>query len=111
MFEYFNFSFKENHTQGIEFNSSLFSFNKTANFNLTSTLFCVVYVFLFIIGILANSIVIYIYVTGKSPIKYTKYFFINLSISDILILVLCIPISINDVLYPNEWFFGKYYCK
>jgi hypothetical protein len=34
-----------------------------------------------------------------------------LSISDILILLLCIPISINDVLYPNEWLLGEIYCK
>ena len=55
MFEHFNFSFKDNHTEGIEFDLSLFSFNY--NWNFTSTLFFVIYTFLFIIGILANSIV------------------------------------------------------
>ena len=111
MFEYIYLSFKENNT--LEINLSLNSFSKTTNwnFNFLSILICTMYVILLIIGLLANSIVICVYAMGKNPIRHTKYFFINLSISDILILFLCIPISINDVLSPNEWLFGKYYCK
>ena len=111
MFEYIYLSFKENNTQDTELNLNLISFNKSTNWNFSSILYLTIYVSLLIIGLLANSFVIYVYAMGKNPIRHTKYFFINLSISDIFILVLCIPVSINDVLNPNEWFFGKYYCK
>ena len=111
MFEYFDESFKENHSHEIEFIFNQYKFNKTTDWDFSSRLFCVMYGLLFIIGIPANTIVIFVYAKSKSPKKYTKFFFINLSISDILILLLCIPISINDVLYPNEWLLGEIYCK
>ena len=112
MFEYFNSTLIENKTDKIEFLLNQIQSNIiTTHSEFSSRLFCVMYGVLFIIGILANTIVIFVYAKGKNPNKYTKFFFINLSISDILILLLCIPISINDVLYPNEWFLGEIYCK
>jgi hypothetical protein len=113
MFEYFNISFNENYSHDIDFNFDQLQlhFNNTAHAELAPRILCVFYVVLFIVGIPANSFVIYVYAKDKKRIKYTKFSFINLSISDLLILLLCIPISINDVLYPNEWFFGKTYCK
>ena len=111
MFEYFNISFIDNKTDKIEFSFNQIQSNNTSPSDFSSRLFCVMYGLLFIIGIPANTIVIFVYAKSKSPNKYTKFFFINLSISDILILLLIIPISINDVLYPNEWFLGETYCK
>ena len=107
MFEHLNISFEKK----FEFNLNQFQLNITSHSNFSSCFFSVMYGLLFIIGIIANTIVIFVYAKGKSPKKYTNFFFINLSISDILILLLCIPISINDVLYPNEWFLGEIYCK
>ena len=111
MFDYFEESFKENHSYNFEFNFSQFQSNNTIHSELTFRLICVIYGILYMIGIPVNLFVIYVYTTNNNPIKYTKYSFINLTISDMLILLLCIPISINDVLYPNEWFLGKWYCK
>ena len=107
MFEYFYYTFRENHTSDFGFNFGQVQFD----LDFSSSLICVIYCLLFVIGVPANSAIIYVYVMSKAPIKYTKLFFINLSLSDIFVLLFCIPISINDVLYPNEWFFGKTYCK
>ena len=109
MSEYFDFGLKKNNSHENEFNFNQYKFNSTTDWDSSSRLFCVMYGVLFIIGLLANSIVIFVY--AKSSKKYTNFFFINLGISDILILLLCIPVSINDVLYPNEWFLGEMYCK
>lgn len=111
MFEHFDFDLKENNSHEIEFNFNQYKFNTTTDWDSSSRLFCVMYGILFIIGLLANSIVIFVYAKGKSSKKYTNFFFINLGISDILILFLCIPVSINGLLYPNEWFLGEIYCK
>jgi hypothetical protein len=111
MFDYFDESFEENDTYDIDFNLSQFQSNNTIHSQQTFRIICVIYGILYIVGVPTNLFVMYVYAMNKSPIKHTKYSFINLTISDILILFLCIPISINDVLNPNEWFLGEIYCK
>ena len=63
-------------------------FQSNTQSDFAHRLFLVIYSLLFVIGIIANSIVIYVYAKEKNPIKHTKYSFINLVI---LILLLCTP--------------------
>ena len=72
--------------------------------------FTFLYAAIFLFGIVANLAVIFVYLSQKSLNKHTTVFFISLSLSDILVLIVCIPISISD-LYIDEWNFGLIYCK
>ena len=72
--------------------------------------FTFLYAILFIFGIVANLAVVVVYLFQKNFKKHTIAFFISLSLSDILVLIVCIPISITD-LFLNEWQYGLIYCK
>ena len=75
------------------------------------SLFATLYVFILVFGVVFNLIIIMIY-TQKQHIKnVTKYFFINLSASDIMVLSLCIPRAIADLFTDGEWKLGYLYCK
>ena len=66
---------------------------------------------IFIFGLVADSLVILVYLFDKNMKNHSNYFFANLSISDILVVTVCIPIAISDLIYDGEWVFGYLYCK
>ena len=68
------------------------------------------YGLIFLFGIVANLVVVFVYIFKEGLSKITNYFFISLSISDILVLMVCIPIIITE-LFSSEWIFGIFYCK
>ncbi len=69
------------------------------------------YLSIFIIGLLSNFIVIFVFALKKGFYQYSNYFFINLSFSDVLVLLFCVPIAIADLFYPDDWQFGSFYCE
>ena len=109
--------------ESVEFNFTFHHFIITAsneynasddsiwNVFIKPSLFASVYAFIFVFGIVFNSIIILIY-TQKQQIKHvSKFFFINLSISDIIVLSVCIPRAIADLFTDGEWKLGYLYCK
>ena len=110
-----NIEIKENTSiQIIVYNSDHFlnsRFTKFEIFSIESLILTLIYGFIFLFGIFSNIVVIFVYIINKDFKKHTNYFFISLSISDLLILVICIPIAINDIWSPNIWYFGIIYCK
>ena len=70
----------------------------------------IVYGLIFLFGIVANLVVVFVYIFKEGLTKIRNYFFISLSISDILVLIVCIPIIISE-LFSSEWVFGIVYCK
>ena len=75
-----------------------------------SIILSIVYGIIFLFGIVSNLVVVLVYTFKDGLNKTTNYFFISLSISDILVLIVCIPIIISE-LFTNEWIFGIVYCK
>jgi len=69
------------------------------------------YLAVFFIGLLSNFMVIFVFAMKKGFYQYSNYFFINLSFSDVLVLLFCVPIAITDLFYPDDWQFGSFYCK
>ena len=94
-------------------------FNK--DFNITShfltndvnksMVFACLYGLIFLFGIISNVIVIKVYMTSENSNNKSRFFFINLSISDIISLLICIPNAISDLFILNGWKFGFYYCN
>ena len=76
-----------------------------------SIVFLSMFIMIFIFGLVADSLVILVYLFDKNMKNHSNYFFANLSISDILVVTVCIPIAISDLIYDGEWVFGYLYCK
>ena len=63
------------------------------------------------IGFIGNLVVIIVYVSDKTLRSYTNYFFVNLSITDILIILICLPVAIHDMTSGGVWNLGRFICK
>lgn len=73
--------------------------------------FTIMFSFGSIIGLVGNVVVITVILLKRELRRFTNYFFVNLSISDILVLIVCIPTLIQDIHLPDEWIYGKFLCK
>lgn len=73
--------------------------------------FACLYVLIFLFGIISNSIVIMVYLFNNEFKKHSNYFFANLSISDNLVLLICVPVAITDLFTDGQWRFGEFYCN
>lgn len=76
-----------------------------------SMIFATLFALTFIFGIFTNAIVILVFAIKSEFRQYTNYFFTNLSIADILVLLVCIPVAITDQFSPDIWNYGSLYCK
>ncbi|RMZ97735.1 orexin receptor type 2 [Brachionus plicatilis] len=75
-----------------------------------SILFLISIVIVAFAGFAGNIIVIIVYIFDRNLHSFTNYFFVNLSIVDILIVIVCLPVGIFDVVMEGVWIFGKFYC-
>jgi hypothetical protein len=78
--------------------------------SLETIIFSFIFMLIFLFGLFTNSIVLVVYFFNQRLKKCTNCFFANLSISDVLVLVVCLPITIFDLYSPNIWRFGYFYC-
>ncbi|XP_051962168.1 neurotensin receptor type 1-like [Xyrauchen texanus] len=81
----------------------------------SKVLVTVTYVLLFVVGCLGNSITLYTLVTKKSlqNLQCTVHYHLaSLAISDLLILILCMPIELYNFIWVHHpWAFGEAVCK
>ena len=63
------------------------------------------------VGFIGNLVVIIVYVSDKALRSYTNYFFVNLSITDILIILICLPVALHDMISGGIWNLGQFICK
>ena len=97
----------ENLLQDLNITSELIHSNEMYE----STVFACLYGLIFLFGIASNIVVIIVYMTSENLKNNTRYFFINLSITDIISLIICIPRVVTDLFITFGWEFGFYYCK
>lgn len=79
--------------------------------NYVSLIFSCLFAFTLIFGLFTNFLVVIVFLFKSELRQYTNYFFTNLSIADILVLIVCIPVAISDLFSPDVWNFGFFYCK
>ncbi|CAF0781941.1 unnamed protein product [Didymodactylos carnosus] len=72
--------------------------------------FTIVYVLVLISGLVGNLIVLYVILKNKDLKHFTNYFFANLSIADVFVLVFCIPTALHDIWAEDQWYLGKFFC-
>ena len=75
------------------------------------SIFAFLYGLIFVFGMVFNVIIIVIYTKKQGLKHFTKYFFISLSLSDMMVLSICIPRAICDLFSDGEWRFGYLYCN
>ena len=101
-------NFTKNNENKIHFTSiSLHSRNWL---NIEFIIFSGSYIALFAFGLFSNIVVIIVYIVNKQ-FKKNSYFFINLCVSDLLVLICCVPVAIIDLFSPDIWLFGSIFCN
>lgn len=70
-----------------------------------------IYSLIFLMGICGNFMVIIVLFKNSELRNSTNYFLANLSVADLLILFICIPIALHDLYSDERWYLGKIMCK
>jgi hypothetical protein len=74
-----------------------------------STIIITFYCVIFMLGIIGNSLVVFVVCRNKSMQSVTNVFITNLAVSDILMCLLCVPFTPLSFFMDN-WIFGKFLC-
>uniref|UniRef100_A0A8C2F1F8 Atypical chemokine receptor 3b n=1 Tax=Cyprinus carpio TaxID=7962 RepID=A0A8C2F1F8_CYPCA len=70
----------------------------------------ILYIFLFIIGLAANALVVWVNVRAERKRYETHLYILNLAIADLCV-VATLPVSISSLLQLGHWPFGGAICK
>ena len=68
------------------------------------------YSLIFIIGFFGNALVIFVVCWNKSLQHNTNYCLVNLSVADLLLIVVCMPVAVTDIFAKEVWYFGFLMC-
>ena len=72
--------------------------------------FTIVYIIVLLSGLMGNFIVLFVIFKNNDSKHFTNYFFANLSLADIFVLLFCIPTAIHDIWAKDQWYMGKFFC-
>lgn len=72
-------------------------------------LIILVYFIIFVVGLVSNVIVVYFIFFNKKMQTMTNKFIINLAVADLLVLLICIPVTISRFI-SEEWILGEFMC-
>ncbi|XP_014664109.1 PREDICTED: orexin receptor type 2-like [Priapulus caudatus] len=88
-----------------EFEDSLLKISQPTTIALVA-----VYAPLFVISLVGNVSVVLVVCRMHYMRKNKNYFLVNLCIADLLVTVLCVPVTLANVIY-RRWIFGRVICK
>ena len=80
------------------------------DFSPLSIALIVLYSLVFVIGLLGNVCVIIILIKFKSMRTLTNVFLVNLTVGDILVILICVPLTLGNTVY-RKWVYGGVMCK
>ena len=69
------------------------------------------YAIVFLFGVVGNVLVIYVVLKNSDMLTATNLFLMNLSIADLLVLLICMPSSLTEFLAKEVWLLGAVMCK
>ncbi|KAJ8252821.1 hypothetical protein GJAV_G00205980 [Gymnothorax javanicus] len=81
-------------------------FSRSAVLYVMSTL----YIFIFIIGLVANSVVVWVNVRAERNRYETHLYILNLAIADLCV-VATLPVWVSSLIQHGHWAFGEAMCK
>uniref|UniRef100_A0AC35G362 G-protein coupled receptors family 1 profile domain-containing protein n=1 Tax=Panagrolaimus sp. PS1159 TaxID=55785 RepID=A0AC35G362_9BILA len=72
--------------------------------------FVVIFLLLMVIGVIGNCLVVYVVISNRHMWSSMNLFLTNLAVSDLLVLILCLPPTvINDI--TKSFWFSATFCK
>lgn len=71
----------------------------------------VFYALVFLFGVVGNVLVIYVILRNSDMLTATNLFLMNLSVADLLVLLICMPSSLIEFLAKDVWLLGAFMCK
>ena len=69
------------------------------------------YIVIFVTGIIGNSLVIVVLWRNQAMRSYTNCLLGNLSIADLLVILVCMPTAVLDLHAKEVWYLGSAMCK
>ena len=70
----------------------------------------VLYSIVFLAGLIGNIFVVIVIIKFKSMRTLTNVFLVNLTVGDILVIVICVPLTLGGTVY-RKWIYGSVMCK
>ena len=67
-------------------------------------IYSLAYALIFLLGVTGNSLVISIVYRNVRMHNVTNYFIVNLAVADMLVCILCLPITLLSNLYSGKFF-------
>ena len=79
----------------------------------TYILVCVslLYIVIFIVGMTGNFLVVLVVCRTHEMRNTTNFFLVNLSIADLLVILVCMPSAFVDIYSKEVWYLGPVMCK
>ncbi|XP_074640290.1 growth hormone secretagogue receptor type 1-like [Tubulanus polymorphus] len=69
------------------------------------------FVFVLVFGIIGNILVIFVIALNKDMRNSTNLFLVNLTVADLLVLIVCTPIGLQEFYNKDIWYLGEVMCK
>nr|KAG5708638.1 hypothetical protein BaRGS_034855 [Batillaria attramentaria] len=70
----------------------------------------VIYILNFVVGLVGNVFVILVILRHRHMRTLTNVFFVNLTVGDLMVVCICLPITLGNYIYKN-WVYGSVMCK
>uniref|UniRef100_A0A3Q4B168 G-protein coupled receptors family 1 profile domain-containing protein n=1 Tax=Mola mola TaxID=94237 RepID=A0A3Q4B168_MOLML len=83
---------------------------KVLNSGLTTIFFPVIYIIVFVVGLPANALAIWVFLFRTKKKKPSSIYLANLALADLLF-VIWVPLKISYHLNGNNWMYGEGLCK
>jgi hypothetical protein len=77
----------------------------------TTSIAIIFYSLVFVIGFFGNALVILVALFNKTKQHNTHYCLVNLSIADLLVIIVCMPSAVIDLFSKEVWYLGYFLCK
>ncbi|XP_077992109.1 growth hormone secretagogue receptor type 1-like [Glandiceps talaboti] len=71
----------------------------------------IAYVIIFIFGVVGNALVAFVVWKNNDMRSSTNYFLVNLSVADLLVLIICMPTALLETYVISPWLLGEVMCK
>ncbi|XP_051161881.1 neuropeptides capa receptor-like [Leptopilina boulardi] len=70
-----------------------------------------IYIIIFFVGIIGNLATCMVTIKNSSMQNITNYYLFSLAVSDLLLLIIGLPIDIMDIWHRYPWQLGSFFCK
>ena len=71
----------------------------------------ILYIIIFVVGMTGNFLVVLVVCRTHEMRNTTNFFLVNLSIADLLVILVCMPSAFVDIYSKEVWYLGPVMCK